>query len=139
MSVVCYDFSGKRQWMSFIEKFEANEHGNHSSMLLLEDRLIFFANSLVIVFDKKSGKELWRKKMGGYTDGISVPLTFKIDNEDAVLVPYSEAGILRVSDGNLLESLGHLGWIWSTPTIENGVAYFGGRDGQILIAWKMPT
>ena len=38
------------------EKIEANEHGNHSSMLLRGDRLIFFANDQVFVFDKKSGK-----------------------------------------------------------------------------------
>ena len=128
--------------MSFIEKFSANEHGNHSSMLLIGERLIFFANNLVIAFEKKTGKELWRSTGGDgdYTDGISVPKTFKFDGEDAIFRAYTHANILRVSDGKVLAPVTRLYFIWSTPLIENGVAYWGDREGgRLLLAQKLPS
>src|SRR5271170_4031562 len=142
MSVVCYDLSGKRQWMNFIEKVSANEHGNHSSMLLLGNRLIFFANNLTIAFDKATGKELWRNSGGDgdYTDGISVPRPFKFDGEDAIFRAFTHANILRVADGKELAQVTQLYFLWSTPLIEDGVAFWGDRaKDRLLIAEKLPS
>lgn len=140
MTVVAYDLEGRRQWLTMIEGIGAPEHGNHSSMLLVGSRLIFMGNDLTIAFDKDSGKELWRVKGPGYNDGIAVPNSFKVDGEDALFRAHSEANILRVSDGKVLSAFKHIGWLWSTPMIDGGIAYYGDRNRDVLLcAVKLPA
>jgi outer membrane protein assembly factor BamB len=139
MTVVCYDLDGKRQWLQLIEGIKAPEHGNHSSMLLVGKVLIFMGNDLTIGYDKDSGKELWRVKGSGYTDGIAVPLSFKIGGQDAIFHAFSQANILGVSDGKVICDYQNIGWLWSTPLIDNGIAYYGDRSRDVLLcAVKLP-
>ncbi|MCW8129808.1 MAG: PQQ-binding-like beta-propeller repeat protein [Planctomycetota bacterium] len=140
MTVACYDLDGNRKWLQFIEGINAPEHGNHSSMLLAGSRLIFMGNDLTIGYDKDTGRELWRVKGPGYNDGIAVPRSFKVDGEDAMFRAHSKANILRLSDGKVLSDYKAIGWLWSTPMIENGIAYYGDRNKRvILVAVKMPA
>ncbi len=133
MTVVCYDLEGRRQWLQLIEGIKAPEHGNHSSMLLVGKVLIFMGNDLTIGYDKDNGRELWRVKGPGYTDGIAVPLSFKVGGEDAIFHAFSQANVLRVADGKVLADYKHIGWLWSTPLIDNGIAYYGDRDRNVLV------
>lgn len=100
--VVCFDLNGKRIWKHFCGQTNISEHGTHCSPALCGDFLVFKTGEEVISYEKNTGKEVWRKKVGGGLGASTLPV--RIGGEVLAFVP--QAGLYRASDGTE---------IWKTP------------------------
>jgi outer membrane protein assembly factor BamB len=65
---VCYDLDGNRQWATVEPAKDIsanNEHGRHSSPLLVGDKFIAEFGNDVLAFDHRTGKLMWTSTMQG--------------------------------------------------------------------------
>jgi outer membrane protein assembly factor BamB len=140
MTAVCYDLEGKRIWGFGIDDADADEHGVHSSPLLISGKLIVSTAKLVIALDAKTGVESWRVKPGavGKSAGGS-PLLLNVGGTDVFMT--SSGDILRPSDAKRLwnpeQTL--FGCPCLTPVCDKGIVYHcGGWASADYIALKLP-
>jgi RNA polymerase sigma-70 factor (ECF subfamily) len=140
MTAVCYDLEGKRIWGYGIDDADADEHGVHSSPLLISGKLIVSTAKLVIALDAKTGVESWRVKPGGVgkSSGAS-PLALSVGGVDVFMT--SSGDILRPSDAKRLwnpeQTL--FGCPFLTPVCDKGIVYHcGGWATPDYITLKLP-
>jgi outer membrane protein assembly factor BamB len=84
-------------------------------------------NHSVIAVDANTYKVLWHEDLGGAVPGSAVL------SKDGMLYVGSLASKLEKFDpatGNHQSVLDAKNWVWSTPTVDNDVLYFGDVDGN---------
>ncbi|HLX61343.1 MAG TPA: PQQ-binding-like beta-propeller repeat protein [Planctomycetota bacterium] len=139
----CFDFDGKRVWSTH-DALGASEHGNHGSPSLADGKLIYTANKLLIAYDQKTGKELWRASSKDWQNeycGTSAVIA-KIGAEHVIV---GKRYLHRMSDGseicsNLLEP----GLTETTPIVEKDMLYNpfrwrGWKEPMSFISVKLPA
>ncbi len=86
--VYCYDLDGKKVWDKEMMT-QRNRWGEASSPVLAADALIVVADqedeSFIFAFDKKTGKEIW-KKPRDETSGWTTPIAVDVDGQLQVIV-----------------------------------------------------
>lgn len=120
--IACFDLNGKRIW-SVHAALGASEHGSHASPGLADGKLIYAVDKLLMAYDAKTGKELWRassKDWQNQTCGSSALIT-KIGAEDVIV---GKRYIYRAADGvEIGPHRAEFTMTESTPIVENGVLY----------------
>ncbi len=140
--LACFDLDGKRIW-TIHGAFGAQEHGNHTSPVVVDGKLIFAANATLYAFDAKTGKDLWSDKSKDWTNqfcGVS-PFVATIGTEHVII---AKNFVHRVSDGAEIcaDNLG--GYFFEgTPIVDNGILYnpFRHQNNKAIsfIAVKLPA
>ena len=128
----CYDHAGKELWHIAMGPF-SDEFGAASSPILVGDRVMVAQDhdldSFVAAYDKRTGKELWRRERSEFLRGYSTPVLWKNGDQDQVVV----AGSLRVVGYDLAS--GKEAWtvrglsrvVVMTPVVgEDGTLYVAG-------------
>jgi outer membrane protein assembly factor BamB len=91
----CYSIDGEQLWHVPMGPFN-DEFGASSSPLIVEDRVIVGQDhdtgSFLASFDKRSGKEIWRKDRSEFSRNASTPCIWTVDGKKQIVV----AGTLRV-------------------------------------------
>ncbi len=142
--VCCFDLAGKRIW-SHHEAFGASEHGLHTSPTVVDGKLIYAANKLLVAFDAATGKVLWKQDTDEYC-GES-PQVVRIGDEPAILSKQSGrfVNLRRVSDGVKFANFDCNLFGEETPIVENGVVYIPdrmkgwGSDNVAFTALQLPS
>jgi len=118
--IACFDLAGRRIW-SFHEALGAQEHGMHTSPILVDGMLICGINKTLLALDARTGKERWRQSVGKAWKNVfcaNSPVPARIGPDNVVLCRES---IHRVSDGSQVGRTGIDVWGDFTPIVENGV------------------
>jgi outer membrane protein assembly factor BamB len=142
--IACFDLEGKRIWSRHDASFGSQEHGNHMSPNLVDGKLIFKANMVLVALDAKTGRELWRNSPDDWQNGghgSTQPLVVKLGDANAVV---AMRYIHRVSDGTVVCPSRLDLWGVLTPIAENGIVYNpcrwqGWKDPVSFIAVKLPA
>ena len=109
----------------------------------MDGKLIFAANTTLIAFDARTGREVWRNSPDDWQNqlGSTSPVAVQIGGSNAIL---SMRYLHRVSDGTVI-CPSHLD-IWGvlTPIVENGVMFNpchwrGFKDLVSFIGVKLPV
>jgi outer membrane protein assembly factor BamB len=97
--VVAFDMNGKQLWQTDVgDQSDRRGWGTASSPILFENLVIVTAaieSQALIALDKATGKEVWRKKAGGFDSTWGTPVLVKVDDKrtDLVIgVPYDVWG-----------------------------------------------
>lgn len=124
ITVVCYDIDGKLIWKKGFTDVNASEHGNHSSPVVADGKLVVDTVNHFYALDAGTGKVIWDAEREGWGSNFGgTPTCVKIGQEWVVVAARRE--IRRLSDGKALycsepQNVGHnIG----TPIIDGGVVY----------------
>ncbi|MGC3969417.1 MAG: PQQ-binding-like beta-propeller repeat protein [Pirellulales bacterium] len=97
--VVAFDMNGKQLWQTDVgDESDRRGWGTASSPILFDDLVIVTAaieSQALIALDKTTGKEVWRKRAGGFDSTWGTPVLVKVDDKrtDLVIgVPYDVWG-----------------------------------------------
>lgn len=92
----CYDHAGKELWRQLMGPF-SDDFGAASSPVIDDDRVLVAQDhdldSFVAAYDKRTGKEIWRKERTEFLRGYATPVVWTVDGKKQVVV----AGSLRVA------------------------------------------
>ena len=142
--VHCLDMAGELVWSKSLGAMRTRrQYGEGSSPAVAGDRLIVTwdheGDSFLVVFDKRTGEELWRQPRDEVTSW-STPIVVEVDGRAQVVVNATTA-----SRGYDLQS-GDVIWSLSGMTVNcipipiyaNGIAYLmSGYRGQMLQAVRL--
>ena len=85
----CYDHSGRLLWSQRMGPFR-NDFGAGSSPILEDNRLVLVQDhdedSFIAVFDKLTGRELWRKPRPEFLRNYATPVIWTVDGRKQVVV-----------------------------------------------------
>jgi outer membrane protein assembly factor BamB len=118
--VACFDMKGKRIW-SFHEALGAQEHGTHTSPILLEGKVIIGVNTTLLALNAKTGREQWRQSTtADWTNTFcgNSPVPARIGPTNVVL---TRKTVHRAADGSQVGVTGLDIWGDMTPIVENGI------------------
>ncbi len=122
--VACYDMTGKRQWIKFLQ-LPANGWGHSSSPALVDGKLVVQIVD-VIGMDAATGDEVWRYEMGG-AHSFGTPIATRVGDLAVIITPTGD--FLRASDGHVYaRRLAKLEY--NTPIVHDGVVYFITGDSR---------
>ena len=140
----CFDRDGRRVW-SWHDggTLGSLEHGNHCSPALIDGKLIYAANMVLLALDAATGRELWRNSPDDWQNGghgSNSPVPVRVGDEPAIL---QMRYIHRASDGKVICPSGLDVWGVLTPIVEGGVLYNpcrwrGWKDPVDFIAVRPP-
>ncbi|MCK5147312.1 PQQ-like beta-propeller repeat protein [bacterium] len=140
----CLDFDGKVIWQKDLGDMKIRAtFGEGSSPALHEDKLIVQwdheGDSFLVVINKTSGDELWRKDRDERTSW-STPVVVEVDGRPQILV--NATGAMRGYDletGNVVwEATGMTVNVIPVPLVGQGVAYFmSGFRGEAMTAIRL--
>ena len=134
----CFDLDGKLIWatMEPAALRGAGEHGSHASPVLLPDRFVVMYGTLVIAFDKKTGKVLWTSEAEG-SWGLPQSSLTAAKLSDGWLIMIAQGQGLRADTGvSLWGKFGGYAGENTTPVIENGMFATYERSG--ISTFKLP-
>ena len=139
---VCYSHDGERKWGPVRLGGKAKHHGDGSaaSPLLYENLMIVnavvetadaFEQGDTVALDKKTGKEVWREKVGGYW---SSPLLVRVGGNTELVVATHRGqwlGLDPATGKRLWECEGKNDC--ATPVAHDGVVYTFHQSGKMAI------
>jgi outer membrane protein assembly factor BamB len=96
LALFAYDFKGDLKWSKDLGEF-VSQHGAGHSPIVWKDR-VFLANdqdgsSVLLAFDAKTGKELWKTPRKAFRACYSTPLLREKANGETELLVVSTAGV----------------------------------------------
>jgi outer membrane protein assembly factor BamB len=140
----CHDMDGEEKWsQDFGYMRTRNQFGEGSSPALHGDRLVVNwdheADSFVVVLDKRTGEELWRKERDEITSW-STPIITTVDDRPQVIITATNASrAYDLESGDLVWSCGGMTTnAIPSPMNRDGIAYLmSGFRGAMLQAVRL--
>ena len=139
-AIACFDLQGNRLWTRH-EVMGSEEHGNHQSPALVDDKLIYGVSHTLLALDARTGAELWKDKLKGDLGYGNSPVIARIGGEAVVV---TKPTVVRASDGGeICDSKLNMMICDVTPVVDQGIIYNSARwrgwDGiPGIIAVKLP-
>ncbi|MGQ9663501.1 MAG: outer membrane protein assembly factor BamB family protein [Kiritimatiellia bacterium] len=119
----CFDLSGERVWVKFIERPKHHE-GHACSPVLFEGKLILHIQTLR-AYDPLRGQMLW--ECPGVARSWGTPFPTRVGGVPVIVT--ARGKIVRVSDGQIIgDGAGSLEY--ASPLVVDNVAYFIQNGGQ---------
>jgi hypothetical protein len=112
---VCFDLQGNRKWIAGGEG-GGSEHGNFASPLLIDDRLVVWANELR-AYDKLTGELKWTTPAKAFNTYGSL---FGLKSGGESVACYQWGFFTRVKDGSPIWDKDIFGDSVTTPIVEAG-------------------
>jgi outer membrane protein assembly factor BamB len=144
--IAAFDLDGKRLWSRHDHDLGTMEHGQHSSPILADGRLILGVNKTLLALDAKSGKELWRNTPTEWTNELanSTPVAALAGGARVII---ANRFIHRGEDGMVVCPSNIMDCFCSvvTPIVDHGILYNTGQtqDGDqkpsTFIAVRLPA
>jgi outer membrane protein assembly factor BamB len=110
------------------------QHGVWSKPLLVEDTLYFSSlDHFLYAVDANTGEERWRLDLKG--TAVSAPVYAPPAEEGGVGHLYIGSFARKIfdisTDGEILDEYDTRGWVWSAPTLVDGVLYAADLEGWV--------
>jgi outer membrane protein assembly factor BamB len=115
---VCYDFDGKRKWITR-GKGGGSEHGNFASPVLVENKLAVWANEMR-GYDVETGKLAWSHPAKA-SNSYGSMFRFKSGND--MVAAFQCGFFVRARDGEAIWGTNIFGDAVSTPIVEGDTLY----------------
>jgi outer membrane protein assembly factor BamB len=139
---ICYGHDGEKKWgpVRLGRHAKAHTYGTAASPLLYENLFIvnaleaaeLYAQSETVALDKKTGKEVWREKVGGeWSSPQLVPVGGKVELVVATRHPGPWLGLDPLTGKRLWECKAKDGC--GMPVAHGGVVYTFHQDGKAAI------
>lgn len=128
--VVCYDITGKRQWVRFLNVRQLTEFGRSASPVLADGKLLVSIGGL-IALDAATGKTLWHAR--GAKPGYGTPAIARVGETALAVTPGGDC--VRLSDGRILAT-GLARTDYSSPVVAGRVVCFAGPP---IVAVQLPA
>ena len=140
----CLDLEGNVVWSKQLGRMKTRrQYGEGSSPCVFGNRLVLNwdheGDSFIVVFDKKTGDELWRKARDEVTSW-STPLVVEVDGKPQIVINATTASRgYDLESGNVIWELGGMTVnCIPSPIYQNGVVYLmSGYRGRALQAVKL--
>ncbi len=116
--VACYDLEGRRLWIAR-GGMDMSEHGNFASPLLVENRLVVWANEMR-AYDAATGKLSWTTPAKAFNTYGSL---FRLQSGGELIAGFQWGFFTRVRDGRAVWDPGTFGDSVSTPIVEGGTIF----------------
>jgi len=127
--VVCYDTTGKRQWVRFLKVRQVLQFGRSASPVLADGKLLVSFGGL-IALDAATGRTLWHTR--GAKPGHGTPAIARVGETALVITPRGDC--VRLSSGQILAT-GLARTEYSSPIVAGRVVYFAGPP---IVAVQLP-
>jgi outer membrane protein assembly factor BamB len=137
---VCYDLEGHRQWIAG-GSGDGSEHGNFASPILVENRLVVWANEMR-AYDVPTGKLAWTQPAKAFNTYGSL---FRLQSGGEPVAAFQWGFFVRVRDGQPVWDKGVFGDSVVTPIIEGDTIFARtgypkyNEDAKGMRAFKIPA
>ena len=130
----CYDLDGNRKWI-VRGKWKCAEHGNFCSPVLIENRLVVWANEMR-GYDVETGKLLWTNPASSGTYGS----LFRLQAGDDLVAGFASGRFTRVRDGQPIWGDAAFGTGMPTPIVEgNTIIAYTDQNNKGCRIFKIPS
>ena len=121
--IAAFDLEGRRLWSLHDHALGTMEHGQHSSPILVDGRLILGVNKTLLALDARSGRELWRNTPSEWTNELanSTPVAAFAGAQRVII---ANRFIHRAADGVVICPSNIMDCFCSvvTPIVDNGTS-----------------
>jgi outer membrane protein assembly factor BamB len=138
------DFSGEVEWKADLGEMQSlHAHGEGSSPALYGDALIVNwdheGRSFVVVFDKRSGRERWKKDRGEVTSWATPIVVEHAGKPQVIISGTSRVRSYDLATGRIIWECGGLSSnIVASPVAADGMVYAGSSyDKRALLAIRL--